>query len=1155
MRLDEYPSARAHRPLYERPPPRRRGWTRILLRLLGALFLLVIILAGTLVAIVATGPVELDAVRDRIASTLGDRLGPDYGVKVGRATIDVDPVLGLVVEVDEISVRDRDQTVVGRVPAARMAIDPLSLVRLRLDIRTVEISDAVISLVRSPSGQIYLGTADTIHRAELAPANDTAANTANPAPPAALPSANAADGGFPDLLRALRTVNGALDPAVDFAISRGFERLSVDASTIQVWDAAQLQQRTFGHTDVALTVDPDTGAVKGNFDTSGYAGRWGILAERTVDPQSHDRNLSLVFSQLSLADINPVFGGPDSLLQSDVPLFGRATVRLNDKGDVQAANVRLDLGAGTVVSGLGKDTVLLDEATVRLRWDVPQRTIVVEPSSFFFGDTRAIVAGEIKPLTDKADGRYGFTLESRNAVLFADDANAPPIVADRIALAGTADVPAKRIDFTDASITTQGGSVAAAGSVGLDGPTPSLAMAASFTPMALSTLKQMWPPFLAGAARKWAYEHIKGGTLEAGRFEASVPSGVLWTGERVILPEEYMRLDMRLDDVSFTTIGTVPMVTGASGNAVLAGSTFGIDIEKGEVVTPLGKKVHVTAGAFAVSNTAQRFPDAQVEMQLEGDVGAMAEIANSEPILAMDRRSIDPATLSGKAQANVSIKLPLRPGLTPSEVDWRVGMTTTGFASSEPIEGKLIKSGALSMTATPAEVEIHGKATINGVLASIDVVQPLGDTDGDGDTEAGRRKVTLSLDEKARKQLGIGLDNVIGGTVGATVSDLGDGSKGQHYELDLKQARLVLQAVGWSKGIGVPAKLSFDLRPTPNGFVVENMVASGDGFGFKGRAVLDSKYGLVSAELERLALRKGDQISVNLSRKGNGYSIVARGSSFDVRGLIAQYKSAATGPSEGAADVSVDAKVSTLIGFNQATLSDASVVVQSRGGTVQKATLEGVLDKGGISMSFIDSGDQAELRLNSGDAGSVFRFIDIYSRIAGGQMTLTGKRAGPSGPFSGVFDVLNFNIVGEPSMSRLVSATNGTGPEATRTGLDPANVGFDRMRLDYTKRGSIVVIDDATLRGSSVGATFNGTLDLAKQTVSLAGTYLPAYAFNNLFGRVPILGLALGGGSKGGLIGVTFKVDGKLGAPSLMINPLSVITPGIFRKIFEFPVN
>jgi hypothetical protein len=938
-------------------------------------------------------------------------------------------------------------------------------------------------------------------------------------------------------------------------MERGFERLSVDASTIQVWDARRLQQRTFGHTDIALTVDPATGTVKANFDTSGYAGRWGILAERTVDGTTDGRVLSLVFSQLSLADLNPDLGRAESLLQSDVPLFGRATVRLNDKGEVENATVRLDLGAGNIVSGLGKDTMLLDEATVRLRWDVPRRTIVVEPSSFFFGDTRAIVAGEIKPLTDKPDGRYGFQLESRNAMLFARDANAPPIIADRLAVVGTADVRAKRIDFTDAAINTQGGSIAAAGSLGFDGPTPSLAMAASFTPMSLSTLKQMWPPFLAGAARKWVLEHVRGGTLEAGRFEASVPAGVLWTGERVVLPEDYMRLDMRLEDVSFTTIGTVPAITGASGNAVLAGSTFGVDMEKGQITAPSGKTLDVTAGAFAISNTAQRFPEGQIEMQLEGDVGAMAEVADSEPLRAMQRRSIDPTTLSGKGQANLSIKLPLKPGLSPSEVDWRLGLTTTGFASAAPIEGKAIKNGALTMTATPTEVGIQGKATINGVLAAIDLTQPLGDSDGDGDTEEGRRKITLSLDAKARKQLGIGLDDVIGGTVGATVSDLGDGSKGQHYELDLKQARLLLQAVGWSKGIGVPAKLSFDLRPTKNGFLVDNMVASGDGFGFRGKAMLDAKYGLVSAELDGLALRKGDKIAVSLSRKGNGYSIVARGSSFDVRGLIAQYKAAAAGPSENAADISIDAKVGTLIGFNQATLSDAAVIVQSRGGTVRKATLEGVLDSGGISLEYADSGDQAELRINSADAGSVFRFIDIYNRIAGGRLTMTGRRAGPTGPFSGIFDVLNFRIVGEPSMSRLVSATNGTGPAATRTGVDPSNVAFDRMRLDYTKRGSVVVIDDAILRGASVGATFNGTLDLARQTVSLAGTYLPAYAFNNLFGKLPIIGLALGGGSKGGLIGVTFKVDGKLSAPSLMINPLSAITPGIFRKIFEFPVN
>lgn len=763
--------------------------------------------------------------------------------------------------------------------------------------------------------------------------------------------------------------------------------------------------------------------------------------------------------------------------------------------------------------------------------------------------------GEIRPLTNPSDGRYLYSLESRDSVLSARDANSPPIVADRIAISGTADFPGKRIDITEASITSAEGSVAAAGSLGLDGPTPSLAMSASFTPMPLSTLKQIWPPILAGPARKWVMEHVTAGQVAAGRFEAAVPAGVLWTGQRVMLPEDYMRLDARIENVSFNTVGTIPPLTNVSGNAVVAGSTFGIDMDKGEITSPSGKVVQITAGAFAVANTSVPSPQGQIEIEAEGDVGAMAEIANSEPMRAMERQNIDPAEISGEGRASLSIKLPLKPGLLPSDIDWRVSLQTTGFASSAPIEGKTIKNGAFAMTANAREVTIKGKASINGVPASIDLAQPIGDSDGDGEVEGGRRQVRLVLDAEARKRLGIGLDNILGGTVGASMSELTDGRKGQHYELDLKQARLVLQAMGWSKGVGVPAKLSFDMLPTDDGYSVENMVATGDGFGLKGSAQLDAKFALVSADIERFALRKGDQISFRLTRKGNGYAIVASGASFDVRGLITQYKSSSSSASDEAADLSVDADIGKLIGFGQIEMSSAKVIVRAQGGTVGKVTVDGKLPSGPVSMNFTDKGSGAELDVESTDAGSLIGFIDIYRRMSGGRLTLTGTRRGPSGPFTGTFDVANFSIVNESSMRKLVSATNGTGSDAQPSGLNPDNVPFGRMRLDYTKRGSIVVIDDAVLRGASVGATLSGTLDLAKQRVSLVGTYLPAYAFNNLFGRLPLIGLALGGGSKGGLFGVTFKIEGPMNAPNLIVNPLSMITPGIFRKIFEFPVN
>ncbi|MBN9009063.1 MAG: AsmA-like C-terminal domain-containing protein, partial [Rhizobiales bacterium] len=115
-----------------------------------------------------------------------------------------------------------------------------------------------------------------------------------------------------------------------------------------------------------------------------------------------------------------------------------------------------------------------------------------------------------------------------------------------------------------------------------------------------------------------------------------------------------------------------------------------------------------------------------------------------------------------------------------------------------------------------------------------------------------------------------------------------------------------------------------------------------------------------------------------------------------------------------------------------------------------------------------------------------------------------------------------------------------------------ANVHFDRMTANFRKIDKVITIDDALLKGATAGATFNGRIDLGSSTMAINGTYIPAYNFNNTLSRVPLVGLVLGGGPGGGLFGVTFRIEGPLNGPSFFFNPLSVVAPGIFRKIFEF---
>ena len=53
---------------------------------------------------------------------------------------------------------------------------------------------------------------------------------------------------------------------------------------------------------------------------------------------------------------------------------------------------------------------------------------------------------------------------------------------------------------------------------------------------------------------------------------------------------------------------------------------------------------------------------------------------------------------------------------------------------------------------------------------------------------------------------------------------------------------------------------------------------------------------------------------------------------------------------------------------------------------------------------------------------------------------------------------------------------------------------------------------------------------------------------------IPLLGNLLTSKPGEGIIGLTYAVRGDLDQPEISVNPLSLMTPGILRRIFEFGV-
>jgi hypothetical protein len=69
----------------------------------------------------------------------------------------------------------------------------------------------------------------------------------------------------------------------------------------------------------------------------------------------------------------------------------------------------------------------------------------------------------------------------------------------------------------------------------------------------------------------------------------------------------------------------------------------------------------------------------------------------------------------------------------------------------------------------------------------------------------------------------------------------------------------------------------------------------------------------------------------------------------------------------------------------------------------------------------------------------------------------------------------------------------------------------------------------------------------------VTGTVIPVCAVTGAFNNVPLIGQILTGGNDNeGIFGMTYSMGGSLNKPSIRVNPISVLAPGIFRRLFDF---
>jgi Protein of unknown function/AsmA-like C-terminal region len=1113
----------------------------------------------------STGPIQVDAFSPWLVAAIEENFGSRERVEVGGTQIERTGNGGAAVRVRDIVVRDPDGTVVASAPKAEIRVSGLSLLSGHMRAESLSLVGAELAVRIEQDGNItvFASGADShpIATASAPLAGVPLAGALRPTGQAphdkAAPNSSTAAASSPS--NPIRT--GAPHPAAADSIAavlawldgigqsgldgHDLRELGLKDGTLTVDDRRTGKRRSFH--DITMSLErPRGGGITVTVGSENRDRPWGLTASMKPTADGH-REIALEARQVAVNDLLLASRLDDGTLQVDLPISASLRGEIGSDGVPESLVGRIVANAGVISDGDGSDgRIEIDRAEFKINWDAASRLLDV-PFQIVSGSNRITLHGQVEA-PSQPQGSWGFNITGGSAVLSTPAAPGDPLILNRIAVTGRFDPISKRLTITHGDLGNADLGVAMSGMADYANGSLHLATGLAATRMSSDALKRLWPVFVAPKVRDWFNEHLTSGTLERLTIAVNAPFDTL-KASGPPLPDDGLTVEALATNCVIHPVSGIPTLHDADLTVRIVGRNAQIAVGKATADLPSGRKLFLSSGLFEVPDTAPREPPARVHFKLDGPVPAAAELLTMDRLRDASGAPFDPATTRGNMTALVALAMPLKPDLPPGSTNYAITVDALNFAADRMIMGQKVESADLKVSANNQGFALKGDVKIGGAPASLEYRRLHGD-------DAADVRISGMLDETARANLGLDPSGAISGAIPIDVSGRlataaeRDGRFAVHADLTSAQIEGFLP--GWVKQAGKPARATFTLVTKPQSVRIEDLLIEGAGGGVKGVVDLDGSGDVISANFPSYGFSDGDRASLKVDRMSDGtLRATMRGDAYDGRGFLKTLAGApAKAPSKHPpADIDLDMKLGAVLGHNGEALRGLELRMSRRNGEIRSLGLNAKIGHGGSLTGELrgrPAGRQV-VELESSDAGALFRFADVYSRMTGGEMTTVMDVPSPASSVQlGTVNVRNFAVHDESQLERAVA----NGNQAQRN----TNMAFSGLKVDFTRGPGRIALHDGVVRGPVLGGTIDGVIDYADDEVHLRGTLIPLYGANNLLGQLPIVGLFLGG-EKEGLVGVTYEVVGKPAGPVLHVNPLSALAPGLLRKVFEFPAN
>ncbi|MDP9127172.1 MAG: DUF3971 domain-containing protein [Pseudomonadota bacterium] len=701
---------------------------------------------------------------------------------------------------------------------------------------------------------------------------------------------------------------------------------------------------------------------------------------------------------------------------------------------------------------------------------------------------------------------------------------------------GVLSIPTATVDF--------GGPRLSLSVKGASRPRPShqmdIALGVQIDNWAMDQVGGLWPKPFIGGARQWIAANLTKGKF--GHGEAAIAALLdLENLSDVTITDAKGKVNVIGAQVRY--VDTMSPVEGVSADA-----TFDMNQLTAEIASGGIGDIRIQPFLIQIKGFQDKVQVIHIPVRLNGSISSVLRLIDEPPLGYAKALGLAPDDITGSTEAQVTFQFPLLKKLGMSDVDVKAKATLADVQTSKLVKGIELTHGNLQMSLNIDGFTVTGPATLNRIPLNIAWNESFAASRGQPLRQAA---VTGVISPEQWRSLGI---DAFQGTHGLMAIDvhMTQPEKARMVfagKVDMAGAEVRIAPLSWKKSAAAPAALTFSAEKRDHqNFEITTLEATGPQLSIKGKGTLSGEGKLLSLTVNPMIAGHSNAV-IHFARLGDdsesALHIDVEGEALDIQGIKGRSEPGTTPPQP----------IEFRLRLGKLYTSETGFMTKAEGYAIRdplgwrEISLHGLADgtnRLDFELAMREDGSRT-LDIICDNFGKALKGMGFTDTIENGTLNIHGE-SDPENTRSirGEVKIGLFVVGNLPALAVLMNAASPFG----FSGLFTNSMDFDGLKGGFKWEGDTIHLIGVHAAGASVGINTDGHIDVGSGEANLYGTMVPFSVMSSLIGAIPIVGLIVTGIDKQGFLAVSYTIKGPMANPEIMVNPVSLLTPGFLRNLF-----